>query len=202
MFSVLFEVHPKSEQWDAYLHYKALTREDWILSLSNWKDENSVVRWRTKMRHHEAQERGRGEVLSDYHLRVGQITLDTRIPEGYMLEEQRLDKTEMGEQTTVMLIDAKRPSDWQPTNNPADCAEWLGLSPFTGFLSWDIFDAVLRPGDLILSSPGMTMRWPRIVMVPPNCQKARVYAACGSSATTVCMIDARRLSIIRRRRTV
>src|SRR5580700_10695718 len=107
MFSVLFEVHPKSEQWDAYLNYKSLTREGWILSLSNWKDENSVVRWRTKMRHHEAQERGRGEVLSDYHLRVGQITLDTRIPEGYMLEEQRLDKTEMGEQTTVMLIDAK-----------------------------------------------------------------------------------------------
>ncbi len=71
MFSVLFEVRPKSEQWDAYLNYaqmvhpelevvegfadniryKSMTR--WILSLSNWKDEKSVVRWRTKMRHHE-----------------------------------------------------------------------------------------------------------------------------------------------------
>ena len=94
MFSVLFEVHPKPDQWDAYLNYakmlrpeleavqgfvdniryRSLTREGWILSLSNWRDEKSVVRWRTKMRHHEVQERGRGDVLSDYHLRVGQVT--------------------------------------------------------------------------------------------------------------------------------
>lgn len=46
----------------------------------------------------------------------------------------------------MTLIDAKRPADWRPANNPADCAEWLGLSPSTGFLSWDIFDAVLTPG--------------------------------------------------------
>ena len=65
--------------------YKSLTREGWILSLSNWKEQYSVVLWRTKMRHHEVQERGRGEVLSDYHLRVGQITLDTRIPEAYTI---------------------------------------------------------------------------------------------------------------------
>jgi heme-degrading monooxygenase HmoA len=170
MFSVLFEVNPKSDQWDTYLNYaktlrpeleavegfvdniryKSLTREGWILSLSNWRDEKSVVRWRTKMRHHEVQERGRGEVLSDYHLRVGQITRDTRLPEGYTLQEQRLDETEVGEGTTVTLIDARRPSEWQVTNNPADCAEWLGLAPFTGFLSWDIFEAVVTPGDLIL----------------------------------------------------
>ena len=170
MFSVLFEVHPKSDQWDAYLgyakmlrpeleqidgfvdniRYRSLTREGWILSLSNWRDEKAVIRWRTKMRHHEVQELGRGEVLSDYHLRVGQITHDTRIPEGYTLQEQRLDETEVGEGTAITLIDAKRPSEWKQTNNPADCAEWLGLAPFTGFVSWDIFDAVLTPGDLIL----------------------------------------------------
>src|ERR1700735_4701830 len=100
MFSVLFEVFPRSDQWDNYLgnakmlrsdleniagfvdniRYKSLTREGWILSLSNWSDEKAVVRWRTKMKHHEVQELGRGEVLSDYHLRVGQITSDTRIP--------------------------------------------------------------------------------------------------------------------------
>ena len=94
MFSVLFEVHPKSDQWDAYLgyakmlrpeleqvegfvdniRYKSLNRDGWILSLSSWADEKAVVRWRTKMKHHEVQELGRGEVLSDYHLRVGQIT--------------------------------------------------------------------------------------------------------------------------------
>lgn len=75
------------------------------------------------MRHHEVQERGRGDVLSDYHLRVGQVTQDTRIPEGCTLQEQRLDETEVGEGTTVTLIDAKRPAEWKETNNPADCAK-------------------------------------------------------------------------------
>jgi hypothetical protein len=64
VFSVLFEVHPKSEQWDNYLgyarmlrpeletvdgffdniRYRSLTRGGWILSLSGWRDEKSVVR--------------------------------------------------------------------------------------------------------------------------------------------------------------
>jgi heme-degrading monooxygenase HmoA len=171
MFSVIFEVHPKPDQWDAYLgnakmlrpeleqvdgfidniRYKSLTREGWILSLSGWRDEKSVVRWRTKMRHHIAQERGRSEILRDYHLRVGQITQDTRVPEGYALAEQRLDETEVGEGTTVTLIDAKRPARWAQTSNPADCSEYLGLNPYAeGMIGWDVFDAVLTPGDLIL----------------------------------------------------
>src|ERR1700743_439136 len=129
VFSVIFEVHPKSEQWDAYLgnakmlrseleqvdgfvdniRYKSLTRDGWILSLSGWRDEKSLVRWRTQMGHHEVQELGRAKILEDYHLRVGQITEDTRLPEGRVLLEQRLDETEVGNGTTVTLIDAKRP---------------------------------------------------------------------------------------------
>jgi heme-degrading monooxygenase HmoA len=108
MFSVLFEVYPKSDQWDAYLgyakmlrpeleqvegfvdniRYRSLNRQGWILSLSNWQNEKAVVRWRTKMKHHEIQELGRGEVLRDYHLRVGQITGDTMLPEGFELKER------------------------------------------------------------------------------------------------------------------
>src|SRR5580658_3671558 len=123
VFSVIFEVHPKKDQWDAYLalagtlrpelvevdgfvdniRYKSLTREGWLLSLSGWRDEKSVVRWRTDMRHHTVQEKGRSEILLDYHLRVGQITQDSRVPEGYVLAEQRLDETEIGEGTTVIL---------------------------------------------------------------------------------------------------
>jgi heme-degrading monooxygenase HmoA len=171
MFSVIFEVHPKPDQWDAYLgnakmlrpelekvegfidniRYKSLTREGWILSLSGWRDEKSVVRWRTKMRHHQVQEKGRSEILLDYHLRVGQITQDTRVPEGQVLAEQRHDETEVGEGTTVILIDAKRPAHWTETSNPADYAAYLGLNPdAAGLIRGDVFDAVLTPGDLIL----------------------------------------------------
>ena len=105
--------------------------------------------------HHDAPSRGTGEgslrKLLDYHLRVGQITEDTRIPEGHVIVEQRLDATEVGEGTTVTLIDAKRPSHWTETFNPADCSEYLGLNPYAaGMIGWHVFDAVLTPGDLIL----------------------------------------------------
>lgn len=171
MFSVIFEVNPKRDQWDAYLgaakmlrpeleqidgfvdniRYKSLTREGWILSLSGWRDEKSVVRWRTRMRHHEVQEKGRSEILLAYHLRVGQVTQDTQIPPGCVLVEQRLDETEVGAGTTLTLIDAKRPAAWTETLNPADCSEYLGLDPYAGgMLDWDVFEAVLTPGDLIM----------------------------------------------------
>ena len=29
MFSVIFEVHPKGDQWDAYLGYAKLLRPNW-----------------------------------------------------------------------------------------------------------------------------------------------------------------------------
>src|ERR1051325_12001333 len=110
MFSVLFEVHPRTEQWDAYLgfakllkpeleqidgfvaniRYRSLTREGWILSLSSWRDEKALVRWRTRARHHEVQEKGRTQVFLDYRLRVGQVTRDTLLPAGQVLQEQRL----------------------------------------------------------------------------------------------------------------
>jgi heme-degrading monooxygenase HmoA len=171
MFSVIFEVFPNNKSYDNYLdnaamlrpeleqiegfidniRYKSLTREGWILSLSNWRDEKSVVRWRTRMRHHEVQQRGRDEILADYHLRVGQITTDNEVPKGYALTEQRLDVTEVGEGTAITLITATRPAEWKQTDNPYDCAEWLGLNPWVrDSTSWDLFDAVLTPGDLIL----------------------------------------------------
>ena len=182
MFSVVFEVKPKPEQWDAYLgsaktlrpelervdgfvdniRYKNLTREGWILSLSGWRDEKSVVRWRTQMHHHEVQEKGRSEILTDYHLRVGQVTADTRIPRGYRIEEQRLDETEVGEGTTLTLLDAKGPSSSKASLgaehstsarslSPQESALYLGLQmQAEGMLAWDVFDAVLTPGDLML----------------------------------------------------
>jgi hypothetical protein len=89
--------------------------------------------------------------LLDYHLRVGQLARDTRLPEGQALHEQRLDETETGEATTVILIDARRPKEWVEKACHEDVARWLGLNPEAkGLVSWDVFDAVLTPGDIIL----------------------------------------------------
>ena len=171
MFSVIFEVHPKPEQWDAYLghakilkpelekidgfvdniRYKSLTREGWILSLSGWRDEKAVVRWRIAAGHHMVQEKGRSEILLDYHLRVGQLTHDTRVPSGQVIAEQRLDETEIGAGTTVTFIDAKWPASLSDRAPPSEIATRLGFDPNAGGLAgWDVYDAVLTPGDLIL----------------------------------------------------
>lgn len=173
MFSVIFEVHPGEQQLDAYLdfakmltpelhkidgfvdniRYKSLRRIGWILSLSGWRDEKAVVRWRTMGMHHGVQEKGREQVFRDYHLRVGQITSDTRIPEGMKLVEQRLDETEVGEGTNIVMVDARQPETFSQKDNPEDNATYLGLDPTApGLVSWDVYDAVLTPGDLILTT--------------------------------------------------
>ena len=171
MFAVIFEVHPKSDRWDAYLglakmlkpevekidgfldniRYRSLRREGWLLSLSTWRDEKALVRWRTQAKHHTVQEKGRSDFFLDYHLRIGQLTKDTRPPEGHALNEQRLDETETGAATTISLIDARRPPQWVEQSAPDDVAKWLGLAPGApGLVAWDVFDAVLNPGDIIL----------------------------------------------------
>src|SRR5579884_3201066 len=97
MFAVIFEVIPKPERRDDYLHeagrlrpelekidgfianerYASLERAGWVLSLSIWRNEKAVIRWRTQARHHRTQEKGRFEIFADYRLRVGEITADT-----------------------------------------------------------------------------------------------------------------------------
>jgi heme-degrading monooxygenase HmoA len=171
MFSVIFEVYPKSDQWETYLglakmlrpeleqiegfidniRYGSLRRNGWILSLSSWKDEKELVRWRTKQHHHETQEKGRNEVLADYHLRVGQLTKDTKPPTGYQLYEQRLDVTETGEGTMVTLINGHRPPEWIKDAGPNRAAKVIGLNEGArGLVAWDVFDSILTPGDVIL----------------------------------------------------
>lgn len=173
MFSVIFEVRPKRERWEDYLgnakllrpeleriegfvdntRYRSLTSEGWILSLSNWRDEKSVVRWRTRAKHHAIQEKGRSEIFSDYHLRVGQVTQDTHPPAGLRLEEQRLDETEVGSGKAITLIDIgqKHSVDLAENADATPVAASMGFKENApGLVGWDVFDAVLTPGDLIL----------------------------------------------------
>jgi hypothetical protein len=79
------------------------------------------------------------------------LTQDTRTPDGYTVHEQRLDETETGEGTTAVLIDAKRPPESLQTISPDDVAKGLGLPPnASGLVAWDVFDAVLTPGNIML----------------------------------------------------
>jgi hypothetical protein len=79
------------------------------------------------------------------------VTRDTRLPTGHTLHEQRLDETETGDATTIVLIDARRDPDWVKHAGAREVAGKLGLrEDATGLVAWDVFDAVLTPGDVIL----------------------------------------------------
>jgi heme-degrading monooxygenase HmoA len=114
MFSVIFVVQPHNGRMNDYLakylkpkleaingfidneRFESKRARERVLSLSTWRDEKSVVRWRTQGEHHGVQEKGRFEVFEDYHIRVGEITRDTDPPVGIAIREQRFDATETG----------------------------------------------------------------------------------------------------------
>src|SRR5207244_11988425 len=56
-----------------------------------------------------------------------------------------------GEARSITPVAAKRPAGWVEMPPPQHVAEWLGLDPSAKRLvAWDVFDAVLMPGDVIL----------------------------------------------------
>jgi heme-degrading monooxygenase HmoA len=72
MFVAIFEILPKPGRYDDYLtlagqlrpllqridgfidneRFESQTRPGWILSVSTWRDEKSMIRWRTMEEHH------------------------------------------------------------------------------------------------------------------------------------------------------
>src|SRR5882762_10376454 len=125
MFAVIFEVQPKPERWEDYLglakqlkpkleaidgfidneRFESKRTKGRVLSLSTWRDEKAVIRWRTQGEHHGVQERGRFEIFEDYHLRVGEITHDTDPPKGLSVEQRRFDATETGDAKVVTVTE-------------------------------------------------------------------------------------------------
>src|SRR4030088_3246370 len=148
MFSVIFEVHPRPERFDLYLdlakelkpilegidgfidneRFESTRRPGWILSHSTWRDEKSVVRWRTVAKHHDTQQRGRDEVFQDYHLRVGEVVSDTAPPNGVPLVEQRLDETEIGRAKFATLTEVLPSSTGAGSLAPSELADRLSLN--------------------------------------------------------------------------
>jgi heme-degrading monooxygenase HmoA len=94
MIAVLFEVRPALK--DEYLElaaalrprldalegflsierFQSLTDPGKLLSLSFFRDEAAVRRWRETAAHRAAQARGREVILADYRLRVAQVVRD------------------------------------------------------------------------------------------------------------------------------
>ncbi len=63
--------------------FQSLSNPGKLLSLSFWRDEDAVRRWRSLEAHRRAQEAGRGGVFAGYRLRVAQVLRD------YGMDERR-----------------------------------------------------------------------------------------------------------------
>src|SRR5690349_16116113 len=125
MFSVIFEVRPNDGRKDDYLElakhlkpilesidgfvdnerFESRLRPGWVLSHSTWRDEKSLVRWRTEGEHHKVQEKGRFEIFQDYHLCIGDVTADTDPPKAAPVKELRFDETEIGQAKLVTFTE-------------------------------------------------------------------------------------------------
>jgi len=73
------KLRPDLEKLDGFLsieRFASLADENKILSLSFWRDEDAVRRWRNFAGHREAQARGRAGVFADYRLRVANVARD------------------------------------------------------------------------------------------------------------------------------
>jgi heme-degrading monooxygenase HmoA len=96
MIAVIFEVWPASGHKEDYLtiaatlraelekmdgfisveRFQSLTDPGKLLSLSFWRDEEAVRKWRNHDNHRRSQAAGRGGVFADYRLRIAAVVRD------------------------------------------------------------------------------------------------------------------------------
>lgn len=168
MFVVIFEVTPKADRWNDYLalarqlrpkleaidgfidneRFGSKRTEGRLLSLSTWRDEKSVVRWRTHGEHHHVQGKGRFEVFEDYHLRVGEVTSDSAPPKGLQVESARSDATEIAAAKFCTITEVTPLRD----TPSAAVSERLHQpeADVSGLLGCELFESITSPGKLLI----------------------------------------------------
>jgi heme-degrading monooxygenase HmoA len=171
MFSVIFEVQPNGGRMDDYLdlakhlkpilekidgfvdneRFESRLRPGWILSHSTWRDEKSVVRWRTQGEHHVTQGKGRFDIFQDYHLRVGDVMADTDPPREAPIAERRFDETEIGDAKVVTFTEITPANGTSLETRIDQLPAQLGLELNAGAIAaHDIFASIYNAGKLAL----------------------------------------------------
>jgi heme-degrading monooxygenase HmoA len=67
------------EKIDGFLsveRFASVSEEGKFVSLSFWRDEEAVARWRRHLKHREAQAAGRTRIFRDYRLRIAGVMRD------------------------------------------------------------------------------------------------------------------------------
>jgi heme-degrading monooxygenase HmoA len=96
MIAVIFEVYPAPGELENYLEiaaelkpqlekidgfvsierFSSLIENGKVLSLSFWRDEEAISKWRNLEAHRLAQKKGRNGVFRNYRLRVANVSRD------------------------------------------------------------------------------------------------------------------------------
>jgi len=103
MIAVIFELTPAAGRKQDYLdlaaglnevvkdfdgfisieRFQSIADPARFVSISFWRDEEAVRKWRNVQQHREAQKKGRGGIFAAYRLRVAQVMRD------YTMDERR-----------------------------------------------------------------------------------------------------------------
>ena len=78
-FEIAATLRPELEKIDGFIsveRFESLTDKGKVLSLSFWRDEEAVARWRNLAEHRAAQAKGRGGIFRDYRLRIASVVRD------------------------------------------------------------------------------------------------------------------------------
>lgn len=166
MYAGIFEVAPRPERRDEYLElahflkpelekidgfvaverFASKRRPGRMLSLSIWRDEDAVVRWRSHAGHRRVQHKGRSEIFADYRLRLGETVDDAAGAAG------------AGDGAFVTI------SEWTPANG-AQAGGGLAVPEIGrgGVSDVDLFDSIYVPGKQLLlvswSDPAAAAAW-------------------------------------------
>ena len=96
MIAVIFELTPKEGKFQDYYdlalglgeevrkfdgfisieRFESINNKGKFVSLSFWRDEEAVRRWRNMQKHREAQARGRASIFKSYRLRIASVIRD------------------------------------------------------------------------------------------------------------------------------
>ncbi|QTA93928.1 antibiotic biosynthesis monooxygenase family protein [Desulfonema magnum] len=96
MFAVIFEVRPMIKGKEEYLNiaaelrkflenrdgfisierFQSLSEKGKILSLSFWRDEAAIEKWRNILEHRTGQKKGKASLFHSYRIRVAQVVRD------------------------------------------------------------------------------------------------------------------------------
>lgn len=78
-FTMAMQLKADVEAADGFIsveRFESVTRPGKFVSLSYWRDEEALTRWRAHGRHQIMQKAGRGGVFADYRLRVAGVIRD------------------------------------------------------------------------------------------------------------------------------